>query len=177
MRLKVKTRTVGPGLPLRLWGVGEMKELAVVTQGAMVRRAFRQGRDVKDQPFRRYSTRPIYIGGSTARRLAPKGGRRTDGGSTYYSGGYAEYKRLSRQFSGEDAPVDLTLSGQLRRSVRVVRVLRYLAEIGPTGSAAIYGAGVGKARPFVGVSPNDSKALRRALTRLVRKAMNRSRAR
>jgi len=177
MRLRVDTRTVGPGLPVRLWSIAEMRELAQNVHGSMLVRTFHRGRDVRDRTFKRYSRKPIYISGETAKRLAPKGGRRTDGGSTFYRGGYDEYKRLSRRYSGEDAQVDLTLSGQLRRSVRVVRVLRYLAEIGPTGQAAIYGQGVNASREFVGVSPRDRKALRRVLTKLVRRAMDRSRKR
>jgi len=177
MRVRVDRQTIGPGLPLSAWSLGEMRELATVVQGRMVFRTFAEGLDVRDKPFRPYSTTPIYIGGETARRLAPKGGRRTDGGSTFYALGYAEYKRLSRRVKAKKAPVDLTLSGQLRRSVRVVRVLRYMAEIGPTGQPEIYGSAVNGTREFIGVSPSDRRVLRRAVTRLVRRALDRSRQR
>lgn len=83
-----------------------------------------------------------------------------DVGGKFYVGGYADYKRSNRKgltnsagVSG--AEVDLTLSGRLARSIRVVSSTRTQATIGITGDARNYGVHVDAARPFMGFSEDD----------------------
>jgi len=89
-------------------------------------------------------------------------GRKTRGAiiGRHYEGGYAEYKASSRRglvnrngVSG--VAVDLTLSGRLSRSVRVISSTRTQATIGITGEAQVYGARVDGDRQFMGFSEAD----------------------
>lgn len=166
-----RTRT-GPGIPRKAWNRAAMRALALTVQGAVAVRAFQRGHDVEDRPFDGYGTKPIYIGGETARRLKPRGGRATASGrSMFFAGGYRQYKALATGV----AKVNLTLSGQLRRSFRVKRVSAARALIGTTGQPSLYNRGVQVRRPWVGVSPRDRRVMQREAARLVREIMNRSR--
>lgn len=77
-----------------------------------------------------------------------------------YVGGYAEYKKANRKGLVNSAgmvgtEVDLTLSGRLSRSIRVISSTRTQAVIGMTGDARSYGVHVDGARPFMGFSDAD----------------------
>jgi hypothetical protein len=168
----IKRKRSGPGIPRKVWNRAAMRALAVTMQGAVALRAFQRGEDVADQKFDGYSTTPIYIGGETAKRLRPSGGRPSrTGRSVFYAGGYRQYKASS---TGR-AFVNLTLSGQLRRSFRVKRVSAARALIGTTGQPSIYNQGVQERRPWVGISPRDRRLMVSEVSRLVRDLMNRSR--
>lgn len=78
----------------------------------------------------------------------------------FYVGGYADYKRSNRKGLTNSAgaggtEVDLTLSGRLSRSIRVISSTRTQAVIGITGDARNYGAHVDGDRPFMGFSEDD----------------------
>ena len=175
----IKRKRSGPGIPRKVWNRAAMRALAVTMQGAVALRAFQRGEDVDDRKFDGYSTTPIYIGGETAKRLRPSGGRPSRTGRSCTSatvrpcraGGYRQYKLQS---TGR-AFVNLTLSGQLRRSFRVKRVSAARALIGTTGQPSIYNQGVQERRPWVGISPRDRRLMVAEVSRLVRDLMNRSR--
>jgi len=168
----IKRKRSGPGIPRKVWNRAAMRALAVTMQGAVALRAFQRGEDVDDRKFDEYSTTPAYIGGETAKRLRPSGGRPSrTGRSVFYAGGYRQYKLQS---TGR-AFVNLTLSGQLRRSFRVKRVSAARALIGTTGQPSIYNQGVQERRPWVGISPRDRRLMVAEVSRLVRDLMNRSR--
>jgi hypothetical protein len=150
----IKRKRSGPGIPRKVWNRAAMRALAVTMQGAVSLRAFQRGEDVADQKFDGYSTTPIYIGGETAKRLRPSGDKLQSTGRAF---------------------VNLTLSGQLRRSFRVKRVSASRALIGTTGQPSIYNQGVQERRPWVGISPRDRRLMNREVSRLVRDLMNRSR--
>jgi len=122
-----------------------------------------RGVDRHGQPFKRYSTTPIYVAKRFA-RLAPKGGRPSKSGkSVFYSGGYAEYKRTSRRHSsaiaGATAEVDLTLSGALMRSIHVSRSTPTMVRVSTGAREALYGVHVNASRRFMGLSRKDKEAL------------------
>lgn len=83
-----------------------------------------------------------------------------DTAGKFYVGGYAEYKDSNRKGLVNSAGrvgtgVDLTLSGRLSRSVRVISSTRTQATIGITGEAQVYGARVDGDRQFMGFSEAD----------------------
>lgn len=129
---------------------------------AIKARSFSRGEGVDDAKHAAYSTKPIYISkrGKTGRRLKPKGGRPA-GRSVFYAGGYRSYKQQSTTGSrgAGRASVSLTLSGQLQRSIRVVKATRNRVVIKMTGRAAVYGKYVDAARPFFAISEKDSKVI------------------
>ena len=146
----------------KFWGRSEMGMIGLALQTAIKKRAFMQGHGVNDSPHKAYSTNPIYISrsGKTAKRLKPKGGRKTKR-SVFYAGGYREYKRASTTGSkgpGSGKP-NLTLSGQLLRSIRLGRVTRTRAIVRMWGRPKVYGSYVDSKRPFFGISRNDSKVI------------------
>lgn len=78
----------------------------------------------------------------------------------FYVNGYSEYKLSSRRGTTNAAgqrgsEVDLILSGQMSRSIRVISSTRTEAVIGMTGDARNYGAYVDESRPFMGFSDKD----------------------
>lgn len=125
--------------------------------------------------FKPYSTRPIYItrGRGTGARLAPKGGRPTPSGqSVYYDGGYADYKRQS---SGSSV-VNLTLSGQLMRSIAVAKATRRQVVVQTGSGVSDYARGVNDARPFMGVSEAERPVLERVAQAQVEAHIRRAQA-
>ena len=56
---------------------------------ALVRLRTYSGKDTRDKPFAKYSTRPIYV--EKTLPLEPRGGVQTERGM-YFKGGYREYK-------------------------------------------------------------------------------------
>ena len=94
-----------------------------------------------------------------------------------YTGGYAAFKlanrkRLTSSASRTGTEVDLVLSGQLLRSIGVLRATRLDAVIGMRGEAGTYGAHVDSARPFMGLSPADVSELRIVLDEIAQTAMS-----
>lgn len=101
-------------------------------------------------------------------------GRKTRGVivGRHYEGGYAEYKASSRlglvnANGATGVMVDLTLSGQLSRSIRVISTTQTQAVIGMTGDARNYGAFVDGKRPFLGFSEEDFAEGQRIINELV----------
>lgn len=169
-----------------------MRAIGEVCKAQVVQRTFREGRGLDDNPHKRYSTKPlsVYLGSETARRLKPKGGvplyrkrrykARGKSQSTYllswkhydlgaligrhYEGGYKQFKAESRKGLGErSVEVDLILSGQLSRSLRVTRVQRTSAVVQVQGGSLKYAAGVNARRPWMGMSPGDINEARFAV--------------
>ena len=193
MNVKASLTISGPPMPRALFTAQDMAVVALAAEAATVRRSFDQGRGLDDRPHRAYSTRwlKLYKRSSTGRAMAPKGGRpfawvkgpkQRDGSydekrigqeaGRIYEGGYRQFKRESRKglVSSEgksSAEVNLTLSGQLARSVRIIRRTATSATIGITGKARLYGGYVDDARPFMGLSPKDQDALRETIADLI----------
>ncbi len=173
MKLDVQVTADGPPLTLDVWTQQDSERVAewlVATINLRVRRSM--GAD--GEPFRRYSTRRMYVrlGSETARRLAPKGGvpvKGKDGTviSVRYDGGYAQYKRESRRGNIATGEVDLTLSGQMLREIRPTVVTETLVEVDHTGGSAVYGPGVDAKRPHMALAKDEVPKLDRLIESIV----------
>jgi hypothetical protein len=186
--MTITVRPLGT-VPTSVWDVQAMEALAVAVRGIIVERTQNRGIGEDGNPLKRYSTRPLTIefDSDTGRRLHPKGGKPAYGRSAngrrvivgrYYPGGYAEYKRSSRlkliSKSGRaGVSVDLTLSGQMMEEFRVRKTTLLSALIGLTGEAAIYGAEVNAARPWIGLADSDAPAVEASFDAIVADAMRR----
>lgn len=192
------TNRVTGAVATQAWDAQAMGQLASSVLAAVSHRTFDRGIGEDGTPLRAYSTRPlkVYKNSDTGRRMSPKGGEsftwvrgpRVPGGhdssrigqeaGRRYAGGYREYKLASRKgltngLGASGVEVNLTLSGQLSRSLRVIRVSRTAASIGLTGAARVYGAHVDAARPFLGVSPQDGADLEPLFGEIMAAAMER----
>ena len=152
-----------------------MRDIGEAVRARIVQRTFTEGRGVDDRPLAAHSTDRIvvYFDSELARRLKPKGGRpwharrgpaaasaRAAGRrgaiiGREYQGGYAEYVRASRRGLGPGKGVDLTLSGQLSRSLVVTAVRSDRCVVTIRGAAVEYAAGTDDRRPWWGLSPAD----------------------
>lgn len=150
----------------RFWQKSDTMILAQVLVNSIQKRAFMDSKGANDREHKRYSTKPIYISNKskTARRLKPKGGVKTKKGR-FYAGGYRQYKMESQKSGGR---VNLTLSGQLLRSIRITKSAKFAAKVGMTGSAKVYGRFVDQRRPFMGISRKDSKVIAAAFHDLIK---------
>ena len=177
-----------------------MRAVGELCKAQVIQRTFREGTGVDDRPLKRYSTKPmsVYFPSETARRLKPKGGmplyrkrkykQRGRSQSTYmmtwklyplgtligrrYEGGYAQFKHDSRKgFVGGSVEVDLTLSGQLSRSIRVTNVRKNYAVVQVSGGALKYAAHVNRKRPWFGLSPQDQSLVMQAVGDILRAFM------
>jgi hypothetical protein len=139
---------------------------------AIIRARTQRGIDADGQTMPGYSTRRIYVSTErkgTGARLSPKGGTLSRTGRTMrFDGGYAEFKRLSRQAgvlpsggaaTGPTAEVDLTLSGEMLRSLAPESATDNEVTIQTSPRTADQAAGVSELRPFVGFSDADRVAL------------------
>ena len=127
------------------------------------------GKSATGAAFKPYSTKPISIPKTAFPK--PKGGRPSNSGrSVHYTGGYREYKQLSRmpgktgprknpEAKGATAEVDLTLTGLMLNSIQVTQVSRTSVTIGVTGDASRYASYVNRSRPFMGLSSADINIL------------------
>lgn len=138
-----------------------------------------QSKGADGEPFKPYSTKPITIlfTSETARRLKPKGGvpvKNAEGliVGRHYPGGYAQYKRESTGY----AKVTLTLSGELRRNIRVIRTTDNEAVVGIGQSAAMYGHYVDAKRPFIGLTKAEAGSMLDAAVQAVFNRLNGSQA-
>lgn len=194
----VKVSITG-SIATQAWDAQAMAALASTVLAAVTERTFDRGIGEDGTGHKAYSTRPLkmYKRSDTARRMSPKGGAsfawvrgpRLPGGGCdkskigqeggrFYGGGYAEYKRASRKgltnrSGATGVEVNLTLSGQLSRSLRVIRASRTAATIGITGAARLYGSHVDAARPFLGLSPQDGADLEPHFSDIMAAAMER----
>ena len=150
---------VNLNLPSSLWTARDSARLGLNTVAAIKLRTSK-GIDADGQPFKPYSTSPIYIPRSGA-VLTPKGGivSRT-GQSVYYQGGYREYKVQSRRHSASSsALVDLVLSGAMLNNLVLMEATDARFIIGLTNRVRSYGYDVHADRPFIGLSPRDVNVL------------------
>jgi hypothetical protein len=186
--MSVRVKSIGT-VPTSVWDVQAMEALAVSVRGIIVKRTQNRGIGEDGNPLAPYSTRPLTIefDSDTGRRLRPRGGKPAYGRSAngrrvivgrHYEGGYAEYKRSSRlgltSKSGRaGVSVDLTLSGQMMEEFRVRKTTLLSALIGLTGEAAIYGAEVNAARPWIGLADSDAPAVEASFDAIVADAMRR----
>ena len=165
-----------------------MKDIAETLRASIIQRAFFEGLDVRDTRFDGYSEKPrvVYYASETARRLKPKGGtewigrrgpRKGEAVGRYYPDGYRQYKAESRKgLTDGSVEVDLILSGQLSRSLRVTRTTTNQARIEVRGSATAYAAAVNAKREWLGVSPRNVEDLNAVLAEIVGAAAQRSTA-
>lgn len=123
-------------------------------------RVYDKNKALSGQAFKPYSTRPFTVktGSDTAKRLKPKGGKKTTKG-VFYQGGYAEYKKASTGSSD----VNLTLSGNLLQSIQVVNANPKSFTISPTGTAVSYAQKVDAARPFIGITDDELDILKQVI--------------
>lgn len=187
--MSLTVRHSGPPAPRLAWTAEHMRAFALAVRAHLVSRTFDRGIGESGREHRHYSRTPIklYRRSQTGRRLSPKGGvsfawvrgpRQPGGGydasrigdeaGKFYAGGYEAFKAQSRKglvnAGGRSGVlVDLTLSGQLSRGLRVVRTSRLSATIGMTGESRAYGVHVDAARPFMGLSAADGAELSRVL--------------
>jgi hypothetical protein len=185
--------TVSGSMPTQVTDREAMVQIAadVVT---IIRRRTNRGQSARGEAFKPYSTRPISIGTfsqpGTGRRLAPKGGKLSKSGkSMRFTGGYAEYKRLSRGAGalpatgyaaaavGPSSEVDLLLSGELRRSIEVAQADEDSAMVQTGTRTATYAGAVNALRPFMGLAPGDRAQVEAVLKSAVLGAIARRRAR
>lgn len=89
-----------------------------------------------------------------------------------YSPGYAAFRRR-RGF--QVSPPNLTRTGRMRRSFRLLYVSPSLARLGLSGAPAVYGHFVNDRRPWIGLSPRDRLVLRKALPGIAAEALRRNR--
>lgn len=97
----------------------------------------------------------------------------------HYPGGYAEYKRSSRKgltnkLGASGVSPDLVLSGQLSRSVVILRSDRYSFTIGIRGASLETAIYTDAKRPWLALSPADVADLDAAVVPIVENAMARS---
>ena len=150
---------VNLNLPRSLWTAQDSLRLASNTLASIKLRTGK-GLDANGEPFKPYSTTPIYIAKRGA-RLKPKGGRPSrTGKSIYYEGGYQQYKNQSRRRgqSTDSAEVDLVLSGNMMNNLVVKEATASGFTIGLTKHAQ-YGFAVNETREFIGLSPDDVEVL------------------
>lgn len=166
----------------RVWDRQATAEVAAALTVSITRRAMDRGLGSDDRPMDPYSTRPTYIsrrafprprGGQPTNpgRILPSGRKsRARGKSVYFPGGYAEYKR---NIAG-NSRVNLTRTGQLRRSLRAKTVTRLRAIVGLSGPPAVYATFLERERPWMRPSPTDRVALRVAVRHALARAMERN---
>ena len=150
-------------IPKSLWTARDSARLASDTLASIKLRTSK-GIDANGQPFKPYSTTPLYVAKRGA-RLKPKGGQPSrTGRSIYYQGGYKQYKHDSRRRGGggHSAEVDLVLSGHMINNLVVKEATAAGFVIGLTEHAQ-YGYAVNQTREFLGLSPKDVKILTKAV--------------
>lgn len=163
------------GLPVQIWDIQASRALGLVASGALVKRVT-NSKDVEGKSFPGYKRKGVLYVSKDNRRLTPKGGEETRSGkSVKYKNNYFGYKKQSTG----SARVNLTLSGELLRSVGVTRVTVYDIIIGVRGAAAVYGAHLQKAykgrpaRRWFGMSPGNRKVVMKAAESLMMDAVRR----
>jgi len=167
---------VSLNIPSKLWTQQDSARLGLNTLASIKLRTSK-GIDANGKGFKKYSKKAIYIGlkSDTAKRLKPKGGRKT-AKSMFFMGGYAEYKKKSRKRvkgpnvrkSGatrkQSSEVDLVLSGQLMQNFVLKSSSSTGFTLGLTKHVAHYGYAVNSTREFMGLTKQDVDVLVEAVT-------------
>ena len=165
--------TIRLNLPSSLWTARDSARLAANTVAAIKLRTGK-GLDAHGQPFKAYSTRPIYVAFRGA-RLKPKGGRLSRTGlSIYYAGGYQQYKQESRRRgAGSSALVDLVASGIMLNNLVVLHAYAERFVIGMTPHVRHYAYAVNAEREFLKLSVQDVDMLVSAVEHELMQKLNR----
>ena len=138
------------------------------------------GRDAMDKPFTGYSTTPIYI--SKKAFPKPRGGTPKNK-TVFYSGGYKQYKKESRQpgtvgtrknqrAKKPTAEVDLTRTGLMLNSITPIDYYDRGFSLGFMGPAQKYAVYVNQKTFFMGLSPKDMKIIGKLLKAQVMRRLN-----
>jgi len=161
--------TITGSPPSMRWTAQTMRAIGEAVASQIVQRTFVARRGLTGARHAAYSTRRLVVaaGRGLGARLRPKGGQpyvihHRDGTTSrarLYAGGYGEFKSSSQR-DADSAP-NLTLSGQLMRSVAVVSHTSRRVVIGIRGPAAAYAAGTHAQRPWWGLSRADLVAIER----------------
>ena len=133
----------------------------------LIRRRTTNGIDANGNQFHNYSTTPTYISKKAFPR--PRGGVAKPK-TIYYQGGYRQYKKESRQpgtvgtrrntkASKPTAEVDLTRTGLMLNSLKVVDYYAQGFTIKVTGQASSYATHVDNLRHFLGLTKDDRAKL------------------
>jgi hypothetical protein len=157
------TARIDLNVPRELWTAQDSLRLGQ-NMLAVIKMRTSEGLDADGQPFKKYSTKPLYVAKRGA-RLTPKGGRPSrTGKSVYYAGGYQEYKQESRRRqsmpvtqsgAGQSAEVDLVLSGNLMNNLIVTEATQNHFKIGLTRQVQNYGYAVNKTREYIGLTDDE----------------------
>lgn len=191
--MSVDIKSIG-GIPSRVWDRKASVDVGQAIVATITTRAFVDGRDVTDRPFRSYNTtRPVWM--LVNDRPRPRGGKLSRTKRTMRFDSYADYKRrtlgnrkvnmtkssrLLRSYRYKrrtlgNTKVNLIKSGRLLRSYRVKRASSTELVVGPSGDAIIYGNALQtRGRRWNGLSPDDQQRIAQAVGRAVAGAMGRS---
>lgn len=113
----------------------------------------------------------IVAHGAISQRTFDRGRGLNDKALKPYTKAYAATrKRRNEQVS----PVNLTVTGKMRRSFRPLWVSRDAVRLGLTGNAAVYGKFVADLRPWMALSKRDVKVIRKSVRKIVLAAIYRS---
>ncbi|RTL21338.1 MAG: hypothetical protein EKK55_16355 [Rhodocyclaceae bacterium] len=85
------------------------------------------------------------------------------------------YSAFRKRRGYQVSPPNLTRTGRMRRSFRVLAVSADGATLGLSGEPEVYGHFVQQARPWMAPSPSDRDALAKAMPTIVRGAIRRHR--
>ena len=150
------TARIDLNVPRDLWTAQDSLRLGQ-NMLAVIKMRTSEGLDADGQPFKKYSTKPLYVAKRGA-RLTPKGGRPSrTGKSVYYAGGDKQYKHESRRRggAGDSAEVDLVLSGNLMNNLIVTEATQNHFKIGLTRQVQNYGYVVNKTREYIGLTNDE----------------------
>ena len=152
------------------WTVQDSRKLGLNTI-AQIKLRTSKGLDADLEPFRDYSTAPIYVRLDNP-RLAPKGGRVSRSKqSMYFIGGYEEYKAKSRKKRGGE--VDLILSGNMMNNFILIKATKTGFTIGIQANID-YAHDVNNVREFMGLNAKDAKIINDAIEYDIQDRINKS---
>ncbi len=153
---------INPRLVLPVIWTAQNNQVNALNTIALIKMRTMKGVSSKGRRFKKYSKKPIYVATRGA-RLKPKGGRvSSTGKSMYFAGGYKEYKQKSRLGNIQTAEVDLTLSGVLMNSIKVLSSTATSYKIGLASQGRPYGYYVNKKRPFLGLTKKETNIIVKA---------------
>lgn len=113
----------------------------------------------------------IVAHSAISQRTFDRGRGQNDKAHKPYSKAYAATRKRRKE---QVSPVNLTVTGKMRRSFRPLWVRRDEVRLGLTGNAAVYGRFVGDLRPWMRLSKRDIKIIRPSVRRILVAAIHRS---